>query len=117
MQAPPEDIAKYKDTYNEGWRAIQNHRLAAMIKLGIVSHEQLAQVEMDRGKAKPWDQLSADEKKLFVRQADVFGCRAVSCGDAACAGHGEGTALAPRGGALCPSCRVPGSASPNSAAA
>src|SRR5262249_20328761 len=35
-------------------------------------------------------------------QADVFGCRAVSCGDAACAGHGEGTALAPRGGALCP---------------
>lgn len=35
------------------------------------------------------------------RQADVFGCRAVSCRDAACAGHTEEIALAPRGSGLC----------------
>jgi STE24 endopeptidase len=36
------------------------------------------------------------------RQADVYGCRAVSCGDPECAGHHEGTVLADRGRAICP---------------
>jgi Zn-dependent protease with chaperone function len=36
------------------------------------------------------------------RQADVYGCRAVSCADRACAGHDHFTALAPRGHGLCP---------------
>jgi STE24 endopeptidase len=35
------------------------------------------------------------------RQADVFGCRAVSCGDPHCEGHSEPTVLAERGKALC----------------
>lgn len=35
------------------------------------------------------------------RQADVFGCKAVSCADRACAGHGPDTPLVPRGQALC----------------
>jgi Zn-dependent protease with chaperone function len=35
------------------------------------------------------------------RQADVFGCRAVSCGDPNCRGHEETTVLSPRGGGLC----------------
>jgi Zn-dependent protease with chaperone function len=36
------------------------------------------------------------------RQADVYGCRAVSCGRADCTGHGPDAALAPPGGGLCP---------------
>ncbi len=36
------------------------------------------------------------------RQADVYGCRAVSCGSAGCAGHAPGLALAPAGRGLCP---------------
>jgi Zn-dependent protease with chaperone function len=36
------------------------------------------------------------------RQADLFGCRTVSCRDAACAGHGAAAELAPRGAGLCP---------------
>jgi STE24 endopeptidase len=35
------------------------------------------------------------------RQADLFGCRAGSCGNAACDGHDEHTTLAPRGTGLC----------------
>ena len=35
------------------------------------------------------------------RQADVFGCKAVSCQDAACPSHGPETALVPGGKALC----------------
>jgi Zn-dependent protease with chaperone function len=36
------------------------------------------------------------------RQADVFGCRAGSCSDPDCRGHGPDTELAPRGKGLCP---------------
>src|SRR5205823_13774401 len=36
------------------------------------------------------------------RQADVYGCRAVSCPLPACDGHAPGAALAPAGRGLCP---------------
>ncbi len=36
------------------------------------------------------------------RQADVYGCRAVSCGRADCAGHDADAALVPGGRGLCP---------------
>ncbi len=36
------------------------------------------------------------------RQADVFGCKALSCSDPACRGHTEDTTLVPGGRGLCP---------------
>jgi STE24 endopeptidase len=36
------------------------------------------------------------------RQADVYGCRAASCGRPDCDGHGPNVELAPRGRGLCP---------------
>ncbi len=36
------------------------------------------------------------------RQADVYGCRAVSCGSGGCAGHAEDAALPAAGTGLCP---------------
>jgi STE24 endopeptidase len=36
------------------------------------------------------------------RQADVFGCRAVSCGNPGCTGHDEATVYPDRGAGLCP---------------
>src|SRR5262249_10965962 len=36
------------------------------------------------------------------RQADVYGCRAVSCAGRGCAGHEPSLALAPSGRGLCP---------------
>jgi Zn-dependent protease with chaperone function len=36
------------------------------------------------------------------RQADIAGCRAVSCADPACEGHDEATVYVERGAALCP---------------
>jgi STE24 endopeptidase len=36
------------------------------------------------------------------RQADVYGCKAVSCGRSDCAGHEEGADLAPGASRLCP---------------
>lgn len=36
------------------------------------------------------------------RQADIFGCRATSCGDRNCTGHDATTTLNPAGGRVCP---------------
>ncbi len=36
------------------------------------------------------------------RQADIYGCRAVSCGEHGCEGHGDGRPLADGGRGLCP---------------
>ena len=36
LQALPEDIEKYKDTYKEGWDAIRQARYERMIKLGLI---------------------------------------------------------------------------------
>lgn len=36
------------------------------------------------------------------RQADIYGCRAVSCAEMSCAGHEQGVALAEVGRGLCP---------------
>jgi Zn-dependent protease with chaperone function len=36
------------------------------------------------------------------RQADIYGCKAVSCGDPGCTGHDGGTVFPPGGNCLCP---------------
>lgn len=36
LQAKPEDIAKYKDTYKAGWDAIRKARYEKMVKLGLI---------------------------------------------------------------------------------
>jgi arylsulfatase A-like enzyme len=40
LQAKPEDIAKYKDTYKSGWDAIRKARYEKMIKLGLIDPKQ-----------------------------------------------------------------------------
>jgi len=36
IQALPEDIAKYENTYKDGWQAIREHRYKKMVQLGLI---------------------------------------------------------------------------------
>lgn len=69
-QVPKEWIDKYKGKFNEGWDKLREEILARQIKLGIVPKgTKLA----PKPKAiKNWDDLTADEKKLFTRQVEVY---------------------------------------------
>lgn len=40
LQAEPQDIAKYKDTYKVGWEAIRKARYDRMVKMGMIDPEQ-----------------------------------------------------------------------------
>jgi len=67
---PKEWIAKYKGQFDDGWDEYRKKTLARQKELGIVPpNTKLASKPAD---IKDWDTLSADEKKLYARQMEVF---------------------------------------------
>lgn len=67
---PKEWIEKYKGKFDHGWDKIRQQTLERQIKLGIVpAGTKLAPKPKD---IKDWEALSADEKKLFSRQMEVY---------------------------------------------
>ena len=67
---PQEWIARWKGRFDQGWDRMREETLARQIKLGIVPRgTKLAPKPKD---IRDWNSLSADEKRLFTRQAEVF---------------------------------------------
>ena len=67
---PKEWIAKYKGKFDQGWDKMREMTLERQKKLGIVP--QSTQLAPKPAAIKDWDKLSADEKKLFARQMEVY---------------------------------------------
>ena len=67
---PKEWIAKYKGKFDQGWDKLREETLARQIKLGVVPAGTKLAPKPEA--IKDWDKLSADEKKLFARQMEVF---------------------------------------------
>ena len=69
-QVPKQWIEKNKGKFDQGWDKMREETLARQIKLGLVpAGTKLA----PKPKAiKDWDALSADEKKLFTRQMEIY---------------------------------------------
>ena len=67
---PKEWIAKYKGKFDQGWDKLREETLARQIKLGVVPAGTKLAPKPEAIKA--WEKLSADEKKLFTRQMEVF---------------------------------------------
>jgi len=76
MHAPhdptPEWIKKISDMhlFDEGWNKLRDRIFANQKRLGVIPQD--AKLTPWPDFLKRWDQLSDDEKKLFIRQADVF---------------------------------------------
>ncbi len=79
-QPTPEWIKKISDMhlFDQGWEKLREAIFANQKRLGVVpANTQLTpwpdgQPEYGGAKLQKWDTLSLDEKKLFIRQADVF---------------------------------------------
>jgi len=67
---PKEWIAKWKGKFDQGWDKLREETLARQIKLGVVPPG--TKLAPKPPVIKDWDKLSADEKRLFARQAEVF---------------------------------------------
>jgi arylsulfatase A-like enzyme len=68
--APDEYLDKYKGKFDMGWDAAREQILANQKKLGVVPENTKLTERIDELPA--WDSLSADEKKLYARQMEVF---------------------------------------------
>ena len=68
--APKEWIDKYKGKFDQGWDKLREETLARQIALGVVPKGTKLAPKPEA--IKDWDTLSADEKKLFARQMEVF---------------------------------------------
>ncbi|WP_319575187.1 arylsulfatase [uncultured Desulfobacter sp.] len=67
---PKEWIEKYKGKFDAGWDDVREKTMARQKKKGLVpANTKLPPKPED---IKDWDALTADEKRLFTRQAEVF---------------------------------------------
>jgi len=67
---PKEWIVKYKGKFDQGWDKLREETLARQKRLGVVPADTKLAPKPEA--IKDWDKLSADEKKLFARQMEVF---------------------------------------------
>jgi arylsulfatase A-like enzyme len=71
--ATPEWIKKISDLhlFDQGWNALRDQIFANQKKLGVIPQDAKLTPWPDK-LLKKWDQLTADEKKMFIRQVDVY---------------------------------------------
>ena len=67
---PKKWVEKYKGKFDGGWDQFREDTLARQIKLGVVPAGTKLAPKPEA--IKDWDKLTADEKKLFARQMEVF---------------------------------------------
>jgi arylsulfatase len=68
---PKEWIDKYKGKFDAGWDDIREKTIARQKEMGMIpANTKLPPKPKD---IKDWDALTADEQRLFIRQAEVFG--------------------------------------------
>ena len=68
--APQEWIAKHKGRYDAGWDAMREATLKRQIAMGTVPKG--TKLAPKPPEIKDWNTLSADEKRLFARQMEVY---------------------------------------------
>jgi len=69
-QVPPDWVDRYKGQFDDGWDVYREQTLARQIEMGVVPPgTSLASKPVD---IVDWDTLSADEKRLYARQMEIF---------------------------------------------
>jgi arylsulfatase A-like enzyme len=68
--APQEYTDKYKGKFSLGWDKVREETLARQKALGVVPESTV--LAPKPAEIKDWDKLSADEKRLFERQMEIF---------------------------------------------
>lgn len=70
FHVPPAWIEKYKGRFDRGWDIMREETFARQKRLGVIPAS--AELSPRPAELPAWDQLSADEKRLFARQMEVF---------------------------------------------
>jgi arylsulfatase A-like enzyme len=69
LQAPEEDITRYKGRYDAGFEALRQERLKRQIALGLIKPDVVAHPpELPAS----WESLTDDEKRISARKMEVY---------------------------------------------
>jgi len=68
LEAPDEDIEKYKNAYNKGWDVLREEKLVRMKKLGIVTEN----TKLSPSENPKWTSLSADDIKELSFRREIY---------------------------------------------
>jgi arylsulfatase A-like enzyme len=68
--APKEWIAKFRGKFDQGWDKVREQTLARQKQLGVVPAD--TQLTARPTELPAWDSLSADQKRLYARMAEVY---------------------------------------------
>ncbi len=61
LHALPEDIARYKNVYKEGWHALRENRHKQLKKIGAIGTQEIVKLQ---GIGNDWDLLNPQEKEI-----------------------------------------------------
>jgi len=78
LQAKPEDIAKYKGRFDEGWDAVREARFEKQKKLGIVAED--GELSPRDPKAKAWNETPEAKRKDLAHRMEIYAAQ-VDCID------------------------------------
>lgn len=70
IQAWPEDISKYKSTYDIGWDQLRENRYQRMKKMGVIDDQFKLSPRAEQ--VKPWSSLSKEERKEQAYMMAVY---------------------------------------------
>jgi arylsulfatase A-like enzyme len=70
LQAPAETIRKYQGRYDKGWEAIQQERLAKMIKLGLIPAS--TSISAIHPKGPTWSGLKPEQRRTEARKMEIY---------------------------------------------
>lgn len=68
LEAPDEDIAKYKDAYNQGWDVLREEKIARMKKLGVIPKNAVLSASDNTH----WNSLSEEDKKEMSFRRAIY---------------------------------------------
>lgn len=70
LQAPPEDIARYRGRYDEGFDVLRQRRLERQKQLGLLAPGTVAHSPKQPGGG--WDSLTAGQKQIASRDMEIY---------------------------------------------
>ncbi len=70
LQAPADDITRYKGRYDAGFDVLRQQRLARQRDLGILSADVVPHTPRNRDGS--WDSLTADQQRTAVRNMEIY---------------------------------------------
>jgi arylsulfatase A-like enzyme len=70
LQAPPEDIAKYRGKYRAGWDVIRERRYRRLKELGVI--DETWRLSPRDPKVEAWDDLTSEQKEFLEPMMEVY---------------------------------------------